>query len=593
MTFSVHRVHQLALLCMVLGLASATLAQQPAAQGDAAAPRMVVLPRSTPADGSPQINGSRIVGATPGKVFLHRLAATGEAPLKFAVDNLPAGLTLDPATGIITGSLQSPGVTVATVHVSNSKGQATRSFIVVSGARKLALTPPLGWNSWNAWGLNVNEDRVKACADAFISTSLAAHGFQYVNIDDGWEIPTPGRGRRGGADPNAPTPAVRAADGTILTNSKFPDMKALAEYVHARGLKIGIYSSPGPSTCGGYTATYLHEEQDARTWAGWGIDYLKYDWCSYAQVAAQDTRNPDGTAGPPPAAAAAEPSRGRGRGRQTFDLPTLKRPYQIMRTMLDRTDRDIVYSLCQYGMGDVWEWGAQEGINGNVWRATGDINDSWQSMSRIGFAQNGHEMFTAPGHWNDTDMLVVGRVGWNAAQTHETRLTPDEQITHIGLWAILAAPMLLGCDLSQADEFTIALMSNDEVLAVNQDPLGRQGKRILPASPATQPNAAATAPQQVWARPLWDGTLAVGLFNLADEPAEVSASLSQLNESFKTSLAGDQPVRDLWNLKDLKPSSTYSAQVPRHGMVFLKIGTPKPETQCVAELVKMYTTATP
>ncbi len=524
----------------------------------------ITLPRTLDIDGQPHINGPRITSGTPGHIFLFRIPTTGDSPLTFSADDLPPGLTLDAATGIRTGTLKSPGVTVVTIHVTNGAGDATRQLVIVAGDHQLALTPPLGWNSWNCWGTSVTEDKVKAAADGFVSTGLADHGFAYVNIDDGWEIQAPrtGRGRRGAAQPaSAPSavpvvpagPAQRAPNGTILTNSKFPDMHALGQYIHTKGLKFGIYSSPGPTTCGGYTASWQHEEQDAATWASWGVDYIKYDWCSYNNVV---TRAPQGTVP---------------RENSGFDMATLKKPYQDIRKALDGVDRDMVMSLCQYGWGNVWEWGAEPGISGNVWRATGDIQDNWRSMSTIGFAQNGHEAFTGPGHWNDTDMLVVGKVGWGP-MLHDSKLTQNEQLTHISLWSILAAPMLLGCDLTQLDPFTTALMTNDEVLAVNQDPLGKMGHRI-----------AQVGNTQVWARPLWDGTMAVGLFNLDNAPAPVSISLADLK------LTAPQKVRDIWQLKNLSDATdTLTAQVPRHGVVLLKIGTAYPEADSIAALVKLY-----
>ena len=198
-------------------------------------------------------------------------------------------------------------------------------------------------------------------------------------------------------------------------------MKSLSNYVHSKGLKLGIYSGPGPLTCAGFTASYQYEQQDAQRYADWGIDYLKYDWCSYGNVAKDQS------------------------------LPELKKPYLVMRAALDKVSRDIVYSLCQYGMGNVWEWGTE--VGGNCWRTTGDITDTWTSMSKIGFNQAGHEKYAGAGHWNDPDMLVVGLVGWGP-QLHPTHLTPDEQYTHISLWSLLSAPLLIGCDLSKLDDFT-------------------------------------------------------------------------------------------------------------------------------------------
>lgn len=333
---------------------------------------------------------------------------------------------------------------------------------------------------------------------------MAAHGFQYINIDDCWD-------------------GQRDAQREIQTNERFPDMKALADYVHSKGLKLGIYSSPGPKTCAGYEGSWQHEQQDVRTYAKWGIDYLKYDWCSYGNIA----RNPDRAA--------------------------LQKPYRVMRTALDACGRDIVYSLCQYGMGNVWEWGAE--VGGNCWRTTGDITDNWGSMARIGFSQNGHEEFAGPGHWNDSDMLVVGHVG-GGPNLHPTNLRPHEQVTHISLWCMLSSPLLIGCDMSQMDEFTIALLTNDEVLDVNQDPLGRPAGRIKQEGS-----------HEVWARPLYDGTLAVGLFNRGFLAAEVNVNWSDLK------LDGKQPVRDLWLHKDLGEfGSSFSTTVPPHGTVLVKIG---------------------
>jgi alpha-galactosidase len=456
----------------------------------------------------PRINGPRRVGSTPGRPFLFLIPATGEAPLTFSAKNLPAGLTLDAKTGIISGTLKSAGETVVQVTVSGPKGKSSRELTIVGGENALAQTPPMGWNSWNVWARAVDAEKVKAAADWMVKSGLASHGFQYINIDDTWE-------------------GTRGANGEILTNDKFPDMKALADYVHARGLKLGIYSSPGPKTCAQFEGSYQHETQDADSYAKWGIDYLKYDWCSYRQVAGQ-----------------------------TPDLEAMKKPYMVMRDALKQTNRDIVYSLCQYGMGNVWEWGDQ--VGGDAWRTTGDITDTWGSMAGIGFSQDGHEKFAGPGHWNDPDMLVVGRVGWGP-NIHPTRLTPNEQITHITLWSLQSSPLLIGADMSALDQFTVDVLSNDEVLAVNQDPLGKPAGRV-----------ARDGWSEVWARPLADGTMAVGLFNRGITAAPVTIKLTALG------LTGKQPVRDLWQQKDLAATSdTLTLTVPRHGAVLLKIGKTK------------------
>ncbi len=455
----------------------------------------------------PKIHGARIIGGTPGHAFQFFIPATGEPPLTYSAKNLPAGLSLDANTGIISGTLKKEGKFIVEVTVKNSRGAAKRKLTIIAGQHKLALTPPMGWNSWNVWGISVDAEKVKAAADAMVKSGLAAHGYQFINIDDGWEK---GRG----------------ANGEIIPNEKFPDMKALADYVHGRGLKLGIYSSPGPKTCAGYEGTLAHEFQDAKSYAVWNIDYLKYDWCTYS---AKDN-----------------------------SLAELQKPYALMRKALDACGRDIVYSLCQYGMGNVWKWGGGADIGGNLWRTTGDINDSWGSMAGNGFSQNGLEKFSASGHWNDPDMLVVGNVGWGPS-LHPTKLTPNQQLTHITLWAILAAPMLIGCDMSNMDKFTVDVLTNSEVIDVNQDPLGKQGLRVLKDGFS-----------EVWMRPLYDGTIAVALFNRYFEKHEITARWRDIG------IKGAQPIRDVWKQKNLGNfTDSFTSTVPAYGAVFVKIGKAK------------------
>jgi alpha-galactosidase len=234
-------------------------------------------------------------------------------------------------------------------------------------------------------------------------------------------------------------------------------------------------------------------------------------------------------------------------------LEIYQHPYAVMAAALNKQDRDIVFSFCQYGDGDVWQWG--EKLGGNSWRTTGDINDSWGSLNGIGFSQNGHEKFAGPGHWNDPDMLVVGMVGWGPA-LHPTKLTPNEQYTHITLWSLLSSPLLIGCDMTQLDDFTIGLLTNDEVLAVNQDPLGKPAGRVSQTDGGTE----------VWARDLEDGSKAVGLFNRGELPADVTVKWSDLG------LTGPQNVRDLWRQKDLgSQDSSFTVKVARHGAAMIKV----------------------
>jgi alpha-galactosidase len=472
----------------------------------------VVLTPKPPA--TPRINGPRVFGVRPGHPFLYAIAATGERPMEFGVDDLPSGLTVDAKTGLITGALAERGEYVILLRASNDKGQDQRKFKIVCGD-KIALTPPLGWNSWNCFANAVDDAKVRSAADAMVKSGLTQHGWTYINTDDCWEI-------KPGSDDPLLKGQPRDSHGMINSNKKFPDMKALCDYIHSKGLKAGIYSSPGPYTCAGFTASYKYELQDAQRYAEWGFDYLKYDWCSYGEIAKTDT-----------------------------NLPKLKKPYFVMQKALAKADRDIVYSLCQYGMGDVWKWGAE--VGGNCWRTTGDINDSWGSMAGIGFAQNGHEKYAGPGHWNDPDMLVVGMVGWG--NLHPTNLTPNEQYTHISLWCLLTSPLLIGCDMTKLDDFTLGLLTNDEVLEVNQDPLGKQAALL-----------ARNGSVEVWAKQMEDGSKAVGLFNRGRIEAPVTVKWSDLG------IAGKQIVRDLWPQKDLGAfENEFTAKVARHGVVLIRV----------------------
>ena len=472
----------------------------------------VVLTPKPPA--KPRINGPKVFGVRPGHPFLFAIPASGDRPMEFAADGLPSGLNVDAETGRITGVLEQRGEFVVTLHAKNALGQADRKFKIVCGDT-IALTPPLGWNSWNCFANAVDDAKVRSAADAMVRSGLTQHGWTYINIDDCWEI------QPGSTDPLLKG-EPRDSQGMINTNKKFPDMKALCDYIHGKGLKAGIYSSPGPLTCAGFTASYKFETQDARRYAEWGFDYLKYDWCSYGDIAKTDS-----------------------------DLPKLKKPYFVMRKALDGADRDIVFSLCQYGMGDVWKWGAE--VGGNCWRTTGDIGDSWGSMAGIGFNQNGHEKFAGPGHWNDPDMLVVGMVGWG--NLHPTGLTPNEQYTHISLWCLLCSPLLIGCDMAQLDDFTLGLLTNDEVLEVNQDPLGKQAALLVRKGNL-----------EIWAKDMEDGSKAVGLFNRGRIESRVTVKWSDLG------ISGKQVVRDLWRQKDLGTfENEFTAPVARHGVVLIRV----------------------
>jgi alpha-galactosidase len=356
---------------------------------------------------------------------------------------------------------------------------------------KLAATPPMGWNSWNHFACKVSDAVIRDAADAIVRNGMKQAGYVYVNIDDCWQ-------------------SKRDEKGIIHPNERFPDMKALADYVHSKGLKIGIYSSPGPKTCANYEGSYGHEEQDAQTYAAWGMDYLKYDWCSAAKVY------------------------------KLSEMPTV---YKKMHDALERTGRPMVYSLCQYGMERVWEWGAS--LGGNLWRTTDDIADNYESMCFIGFGQNGLQKFAGPGHWNDPDMLEVGN----------GKMTYDEYLTHMSLWCILAAPLLAGNDLSKMTQATSEILTNPEIIVVDQDSKGVQGRRVSQVGPL-----------EVWARPLEDGSQAVGLFNRGESVNPVTLNFSDIGVTRTVT------VRDLWAHKDLGSfQDHFTASVPVHGVVMIKV----------------------
>ena len=485
-----------------------------------------------PAPDTPRINGPRIYGAHRRVPFLFRIPVTGVRPMKFAAKGLPRGLKLDKDKGIIRGKARRNGTYKVKITATNALGSDTRELRIVIGDR-IALTPPLGWNSWNVWGNTVSQDLILEAGRAMDESGLSNYGWSYLNIDDGWQ------GLRGGKY------------NAIQPNNKFPDMKALGDSLHARGLKLGIYSGPWISTyashigssCDNPDGTYWWVEQglidefckanrkevdkesirsfgkysfaraDAKQWADWGVDYLKYDWNVNDVWWTRD-----------------------------------------MREALDASGRDIVYSLSNHSrvtLGPVLEEMVE------CWRTTGDIRDTWQSMSTIGFeGQDCWAAWRKPGHWPDADMLVLGKVGWGR-KMRWTELTPWEQYTHITLWSILASPMLLGCDMASLDPFTMSLLCNNEVLDVNQDPLGIQGVRF-----------ASGEGHATYVKPLEDGTIAVALFNLSDEERTLGFTAKKLG------LYGEQTVRDLWRQKDMGKTidkERWEVSVPAHGCVLYRL----------------------
>jgi alpha-galactosidase len=495
---------------------------------DGAKPQAIPCPEKaeilTPQPGpKPRINGAKVFGVRPGSPFLFTIAATGERPMTFAAENLPQGLTLNTQSGVIIGTIadRSPKTYRVTVKAQNAQGEASRQLRIVVG-EEIALTPPLGWNSWNCYAEAVDQDKVLATAKAMVTRGLKDHGWTYVNIDDTWQ------GERGG-----PFQGIQG-------NDKFSNMKGLCDTIHAMGLKVGIYSTPwatsyakriggssndpsGKWDGGQALGKYSFAANDAKQWAAWGIDYLKYDW-------------------------------------RPLDVPHV----QEMSEALRASGRDIVYSLSNTAM---YDHAAQYARLSNCWRTTGDIRDLWDMGDRSGqnypqglrdimVANAAWQPFSGPGHYNDPDMLVVGQVGWG--KLRPTFLTPNEQYTHVSLWCLWASPLLIGAPVDQLDDFTLNLLTNDEVLEVNQDPLCVQAQRL-----------AKYGPMEVWGKPLEDGSLAVGIFNVGFETEAFTLKWADLG------IHGPRKIRDLWRQQDLGTGQdAFKTTVNRHGVVLLKLTKP-------------------
>jgi alpha-galactosidase len=469
-----------------------------------------------------RINGTKVFGVRPGSPFIFKIAATGKKPLKYEVLNLPSGLSCDPETGMISGTIASKGEYKATFRVTNELGSAEREFRIICG-ETLALTPHMGWNSWYVWENHVTDRIMRNAADAMVSSGMMDHGYMYVNIDDCWSV-------KPGSPDSTLQGEPRDKNGMVNANKRFPDMKALTDYIHSKGLKAGIYTSPGDLTCGGYIAAYGNEEKDAARFTEWGYDFLKYDWCSYSKYG------------------------------KTDNMADLQKPYILISGLLKKQNRDIILNLCQYGMGDVWKWGKK--IGGNSWRTAGDLGGSFEEIGkalfRDGFdvySRDSLHLYAGPGGWNDPDYLLLGYLSNWKGQTVPTPLTPNEQYTQVSLWSIVAAPLIFSGDIARMDDFTVSLLTNDEIIEVDQDPLGKPGWRV-----------SRSGGLEVWKRPLEDGSIAVGLFNRGDQTATVTAEWSDLG------IQGNQKVRDLWRQQDLGSfNGKFSSEVGRHGVVMVKI----------------------
>ena len=490
-----------------------------------------------PEKAEPQFNGADIWGVRPGHPVLYRVPVSGVRPMSFTAKGLPAGVTLDPAKGILGGVAPTKkGDYDITVTAENAKGKASRVIRLAVGDT-IALTPPMGWNSWNVWCYRLTAEHAMASARALQDSGLGDHGWAYINLDDWWEMNNSGcpriemRKKDFGGREDVIGPA-RDGKGKIIPNRSFPDMRKLTDYIHGFGFKAGLYSSPGPLTCGQCEGSYQHELEDAESWADWGFDYIKYDWCSYSKIF--------------------EKERGfhprRDRRRMLSRDPGFEKPYILMGDCLKKQKRDIVFSFCQYGMGKVEEWGDRAG--GNCWRSWDDLKDGWAWMEQAidAHLDGEHWRYNKPGWWADPDMMIVGQQ-YSFGSDHPSYLTPNEQYTHVSLWAMVGSPLLIGCDLTKLDAFTRNLLANDAVIAISQDRLGKTARRIRHVDS-----------ESVWVRPLADGAKAVALVNRYPIAREIKVSFVELGLG-----DGEHYVKDVWRQAcEGKHSGEYVVTVPPH-----------------------------
>lgn len=481
---------------------------------------------------TPSINGAKIFGATPGNPVLIKIPVSGKKPVAFKAKSLPKGLVLDKNKGIISGSIKKKGTYPITIEASNEKGKTSKTISLVIGDT-ICLTPPMGWNSWYSYSVSVYQEGILNIARLLVDTGLADHGWTYVNLDDCWQ-----------GDRNSPDKSLQSNPET------FPNMKAMCDTIHDMGLKVGLYSSPWigtyagfrggsiPNKEGDYSAISVPEdkrmnpyqifgpfpgvmnkgshfgetcmmEQDAKQWAKWGFDYVKMDW-------------------------------------QPNDVPTTEKIHNY----LAKSGRDIVLSL-----SNAAPYENMEGLSkfANLTRTTGDIRDTWPSISSIGFSQEAWQKFTKPGHWPDPDMLQVGSLGVPNEKNMKftpSKLTPDEQITQVSLWSILSAPLIISSDLANIDDFTLGLLTNDDIIAVNQDSAGNPAKLSVNRDGL-----------QVWTKKLANGSTATVFINTKNEKAVFEVDLDK-----EMAIKGNNQIRDMWKRKNLGTvSGKFSVEINPHG----------------------------
>ena len=477
----------------------------------------------------PKINTAPVFGVTPGNPFLFTIVASGEKPMQYSAERLPKGLSLDTQTGIITGKLMEKGNHEVILKAVNQFGTSQKTLVITVGDT-ISLTPPMGWNGWNSWARLIDGEKVLASANAMVNMGLKDHGWNYVNIDDAWQ------GNRGGKY------------NALQANEKFPDFKKLIDKIHGMGLKLGVYSTPWITSYAGYIGgssnfengafpdsvknnkrsfryigKYRFEKEDALQMADWGVDFLKYDW--------------------------------------RLEVPSAER----MSIALKQSGRDIIYSLSNSApFSDVKDWARIS----NMYRTGPDIRDSWHGLYHCTFTLDKWGPYGGPGHWNDPDMMILGNVT-TGSEMHPTRLTPDEQYTHISLFALLSAPLLIGCPIEQLDAFTLNLLTNDEVIEIDQDPLGKSARLMADEGGI-----------QTWLKPMADGSYAVGFFN-TDDYGKLPQSFfrwgtekpKNFNVAFaKLGLKGKWRVHDVWRQKNLGVmESSFTSVIPHHGVMMYRL----------------------
>lgn len=436
-------------------------------------------------EGVPVFHGAQVVGNYPNTDFLFTVPATGERPIQFIAENLPKGLTINTTNGIISGVVKNEGTFPVKITAINAKGKAVQILSLQIG-NKLALTPPMGWNSWNVFTKHIDEKMLLEMADAMVNSGMRDLGYQYLNIDDYWHNTT----------------RDSATGKPMVDPKKFPNgMRYIADYVHSKGLKLGIYSDAGTMTCGKCFGGYKFEDIDAKTYSDWGIDLLKYDFCHVPLKKSE----------------------------------ALSR-YKKMGDALKGSGRSVVYSVCNWGFFEPWKWAAE--VGGNYWRTTPDIFDLWKgaglwqmSVMNILKRSNGLEKYAAPGQWNDPDMLLVGNYGKGHATSANglfKGLTDTEYFSHMALWAMMASPLLSSCDLRNMNEPTKAILMNETLLRINQDKLGQQASQI-------------SKNDKVWIykKELSHGGVAVAFLNTSQSTKQVTVDWSTYThlKNFKLILA--------------------------------------------------------